>query len=411
MENDLKTTSWTTLQPHSPFYLLVPQNVDLLAEYEQGWKVTEMMPVNSVGIVTARDNLTIHYTQKSLLDTLQTFGQLDSEQARHQYELGEDTRDWKVSLAQQDIQEHGVQDQYLQSILYRPFDTRYTYYTGKTRGFHCMPRLEVMQHLLQGGNVGLTVGRAGQVVGSTEWDIVFCSSLITELNLFRRGGNNLFPLYLYPSETDHFINGNGNGNGKPKELPRQPNFSAAFIQDLETRLHWRLVPEGHGNFKKTVSALDVFNYMYAIFHSPTYRQRYAEFLKMDFPRLPLTSDKLLFKQLTELGGQLVKIHLMEAEIENKCSFPIKGNNLVEKLAYKEEKVYINQTQYFDHVTPEVWEFHIGGYQVCEKWLKDRKGRVLSFEDCSQYLYILAALEEMRELMEKIDEVIPSFPIR
>jgi len=150
--------------------------------------------------------------------------------------------------------------------------------------------------------------------------------------------------------------------------------------------------------------------MYAIFHSPTYRQRYAEFLKMDFPRLPLTSDRMLFKQLAELGGQLVKIHLMEAEIENDSSFPIQGSNLVEKLMYKEEKVYINQTQYFDHVTPDLWEFHIGGYQVCEKWLKDRKGRVLSFEECSRYLYILAALEKTRELMERIDEVIGEFPI-
>ena len=151
--------------------------------------------------------------------------------------------------------------------------------------------------------------------------------------------------------------------------------------------------------------------MYAIFHSPTYRQRYAEFLKMDFPRLPLTSDKRLFKRLAELGGQLVQIHLLEAEIENECSFPVQGSNLVEKLAYKDEKVYINKTQYFDHVTPDIWEFHIGGYQVCEKWLKDRKGRVLSFEECSRYLYILAAVEKTREVMERIDEEIGELPIR
>jgi predicted helicase len=374
MGNDLKTTPWTTLQPQSPFYLFVPQNVDLLAEYEPGWKVTEMMPVNSVGIVTGQDKETIA---------------IDYESAK--------------TLAQK----HSLAETVIKPILYRPFDKHYVVYDEQvvTR-----PRRELMQHLLYGENVGLTVGRAGQVVGSEEWDIVFCSNLITELNLFRRGGNNLFPLYLYPSETDHFINGNGNGNGKNKELPRRPNFADEFIQDIETRLHLRLIPEGHGNFKKTISALDVFNYMYAIFHSPTYRQRYAEFLKMDFPRLPLTSDQLLFQQLAELGGQLVQIHLLAAEIENDCSFPIKGSNLVEKLAYKDEQVYINKTQYFDHVTPEVWDFHIGGYQVCEKWLKDRKGRVLSFEECSQYLYILAALEKTREVMERIDETIPDFPI-
>jgi Type ISP C-terminal specificity domain len=136
---------------------------------------------------------------------------------------------------------------------------------------------------------------------------------------------------------------------------------------------------------------------------------YAEFLKIDFPHLPLTSDKTLFKQLANLGEQLVNIHLMKADLENDCSFPIKGDNLVKKVVYQDAKVYINPTQYFDNIRPEIWEFHIGGYQVCEKWLKDRKGRTLSFEDCSQYLYILAAIEKTQEVMEKIDEI-TEFPI-
>ena len=221
-------------------------------------------------------------------------------------------------------------------------------------------------------------------------------------------GNYVFPLYLYPTEKDEFLNGNGNGNGKTK-LKRKPNFAPNFIKDIETRLKLKFIDEGIGNLTKTIGPEDIFHYMYAVFHSPTYRQLYAEFLKIDFPRLPLTSDKKLFRSLAKLGKQLVTIHLMEAEIDNDCSYPIEGNNIVDKITYKDEKVYINKTQYFDNVKENVWNFHIGGYQVGQKWLKDRKGKELSYDDCNHYLYILAALEQTIDLMDQIDETIPEFP--
>jgi hypothetical protein len=130
---------------------------------------------------------------------------------------------------------------------------------------------------------------------------------------------------------------------------------------------------------------------------------------MDFPRLPLTANKTLFKALAELGEELVSIHLMTADIESACSFPIAGDNRVEKVLYTDNRVYINKNQYFDNVSPAVWEFHIGGYQVCQKWLKDRKDRVLSYDDFTQYLYILAALEQTQLLMQKIDALLV-FPV-
>jgi exoribonuclease II len=126
--------------------------------------------------------------------------------------------------------------------------------------------------------------------------------------------------------------------------------------------------------------------------------------------LPLTYDKLLFKQLAKLGKQLVKLHLMETAIEGDSRFPIAGNHVVEKIVYHDEKVYINKTQYFDAVKPEIWKFHVGGYQVCEKWLKTRKGRALNSEECLHYLYILAAIAKTLELMIEIDIVIGKFPL-
>jgi predicted helicase len=179
-----------------------------------------------------------------------------------------------------------------------------------------------------------------------------------------------------------------------------------------------LVPQGKGDLESTFGPEDVFHYMYAVFHSPTYRERYAEFLKIDFPRLPLTSDLGLFRALAEKGEELVGLHLMESPTLDHpiAKFPVKGSNEVEKVRYAEPAegrpglVYINKTQYFEGVEPEVWEFHIGGYRVLEKWLKDRKGRTLSYDDVTHYGKIVVALKETIRLMAEIDGVIPSWPI-
>lgn len=172
------------------------------------------------------------------------------------------------------------------------------------------------------------------------------------------------------------------------------------------------IPDGKGDLFKTFGPEDILHYMYAIFHSPTYRSRYAQFLKIDFPRLPLTSSTELFSGLCALGERLVGLHLMERFGQVTPKYPVDGNNTIEKVEYVEPhnqleqgRVYINKTQYFTAISPEVWEFHVGGYQVCQKWLKDRKGRILSFDDIKHYQRIVAALAETITLMDKIDEII------
>ncbi len=187
------------------------------------------------------------------------------------------------------------------------------------------------------------------------------------------------------------------------------------------------ITEGLGqDAQATITPEDIFHYAYAVFHSPTYRTRYAAFLKMDFPRLPLTSDLDLFRDLAALGKQLVALHLLDFAAAPSPSrlglFPVAGSNEVEKVRYVEPsrdgdgaaemngRVYINKTQYFDTVPPEVWEFHVGGYQVCDKWLKDRKGRKLTIDDVQHYQRIIVALRETIRLMAEIDERIPGFPL-
>lgn len=194
---------------------------------------------------------------------------------------------------------------------------------------------------------------------------------------------------------------------------RRPNLAPEFIRDFSERLGLAWVPDGKGDRAATFGPEDVFSYIYAIFHSPSYRERYADFLKSDFPRVPLTRDADLFRALCALGDRLVALHLLEATAAGQPGYPVGGDNRVETLRYQEPdtasgrvgRVYINTEQYFDGVAPEVWAFHIGGYQVAEKWLKDRKGRTLTYGDIEHYQQTIAALAETMALMAQVDEAV------
>ncbi|MCK4402621.1 MAG: N-6 DNA methylase [Dehalococcoidia bacterium] len=405
-ETDITTTEWTELEPHSPFYFFLPRDEELLSEYEKGWKVTDIFPVNSVGIVTARDNLTICWSNKGMEDTIHDFASLPPKEAQEKYKLGNDVRDWKVALAQKDLQDTELRHELIVPILYRPFDVRYTYYTGHSRGFHCMPRPEVMRHMLAGENVALLCKRQSRLI---PFSYIFASSQITESCVFESAyaNNSVLPLYLYPSKPEI-----ASGLYQPGE--RRPNLNPEFIKAFSDKLGLKFVSDVKGDPGETFCPEDVFNYTYAVFHSPAYRSRYAEFLKTDFPRLPTTSDRELFSALVAKGSELVSLHLMESPKLNNLitKYPIVGPNQVETVRYDEanERVYINKSQYFEGVSPEVWNFHIGGYQVCQKWLKDRKGRTLTFDDLLHYQKIIVILKETIRLMQEIDNLIPGWPI-
>ena len=389
-EHELSTTEWEKLKPQSPHYLFIPQDTELLSEYEQGWKVTDIMLVNSVGIVTGQDKKTIRFT----------------------YEQAKILAD-----------NHGLSKDVVEPIHYRPFDRRFIVYdsTVVTR-----PRLKVMPHLLKRDNLGLIARR--QMIGERVSYFFLSQNIIADgiIRSDNKGSESLFPLYLYPTEKEATLFDTEETPNTPNN--RRPNLSDEFIEDFSQKLKLKFIPDGKGDRVKTFAPEDIFAYMYAVFHSPTYRKRYGEFLKTDFPRLPLTSNPKLFKQLCELGDRLIELHLMEKHGEAITSYPIEGNNVVDKVRYdppqpplekgeKEKtlgKVWINKTQYFEGVPQQVWDFYIGGYQVCHKWLKDRKGRTLSYEDLMHYQNIIGAISETIDLMNKIDFVIKEsggFPIK
>jgi len=317
------------------------------------------------------------------------FSRMEPELARKAYNLGKDVRDWKVNLAQKDLIESGLNKKRIYPILYRPFDVRYTYYTGKSRGFHCMPRPNVMRHMLEGENIGLTVGRQGQVVGLKQlWNLVFITDNIVDFNLYYRGGELLFPLYLYPKEGNKEIL-------NQYRTEREPNISPEVFEKLAATYGRKPAPE------------DILYYIYAVFYSNIYRKKYAEFLKIDFPRVPFTADCEIFERMGELGKELVDLHLLRSQLLDVPIAKYRGrgdNNKIEKVKYDEarKRIYINDDKYFDNVAPEVWNYHIGGYQVLRKYLKDRKGRVM--DDAPRYCRIITAIQKTIELQKKIDEI-------
>jgi len=390
--HDINDTEWSELTPQTPFYLMIPQSSELLPEYQNGWKITEIMPLHSTGVKTHRDHFATDFDHSQLRKRIEDFRNLTlpHERIADLYQL-KDTRDWKLAQKRTSLSSNSAWTAYFTKMLYRPFDFRaYFHHEDVVE----LPRNEVMLHLLNRENLALSTTRSIEI--GRGWEHIFCTDQIIQHHTVSiKETNYVFPLYLYHCSENA---------QKSTLLERQPNLSQAFMNALISKIEEIPAPEA------------IFHYIYAILHSSTYRNRYAEFLKADFPRIPLTSNKALFEQLSKLGEELVSLHLMKSPKLDAASiqFTEQGGNCVVDAGhpkYTDGKVVINKKgdQFID-VPENVWNFYVGGYQVCQKWLKDRKGRTLSQEDITHYQRIIVALSETIRLMEEIDRTIPNFPI-
>ena len=409
--NSIKTIDYKKLPNVAPNYFLVAKDFDVQDDYNLGFSVTKLFTINNVGIVTARDKFTIHNSKLEIQKTIEDFLLLDDEIARIKYELGKDARDWQVNFAKKDLLNYYPDKGVFTKICYRPFDNRWTYYTGKSKGFHCYPRNEVMKNFTTGQNVGLIIGRQGQAVGSMQWNLAFITNSMTDFNLYYRGGGTTFPLYIYPETTTQ--------TNLLEEVDRVPNLNMEIVNKMAESMVMYFTPEEHDGTTTVetnqFTPLNILDYIYAVLHSPSYREKYKEFLKIDFPRVPYPKHQRQFLDLVELGSQLRQIHLLESDVVEKLitQYPEDGNNVVVKPNFVKVsnfdkdnygKVFINETQYFGNVPEVAWKFYIGGYQPAQKWLKDRKDRELSFEDIRHYQKIIVALTETDKLMKKIDSI-------
>jgi very-short-patch-repair endonuclease len=382
----LTTTPWQLLTPASPFYFFTPRQTQNLQAYRSWPSVTEIFPVNSVGIVTARDGFAIAFDETELQNRVLQFQNtkgLPDDMLAQAYNL-KDKPGWSLTAARKKVQADTDALKKIHPILYRPFDERFIFYHEAVIE---RPRPEVMRHMLAGENLALFTTR--QVKASETWQHCFVSNQILESCLVSNHTSEIgytFPLYLYPSteSPDMF------------HQARQPNLADWLLPKLSAAYGFTLTPE------------DVLAYIYAVLYSPTYRQKYAQELRTDFPRIPFTADADLFRQMTDLGQQLIALHLLRNPANTAgVKYQGQGSDRIDHVRYdlSSGRVSINADKYFEGITPEMWEYRIGGYQVLEKYLKDRKGRQLA--DPTRYIHIANAINRTIAIQTTIQHLYPS----
>jgi predicted helicase len=389
---------YDNVKPEKPFYFLRKDNTHGLKGYLQWLNIKEIFPVSNTGIVTKRDGLTIAFDRTSLINRINTFRntRISDEIIAQTFKLPFRDKDkWDLTASRISLKNIEDPDEWIRSITYRPFDKRFIFYHEKL-----VARLvnNVMSHM-QHDNLGLTIGRNWSSVGSKNYDLVFCVNDLVDLNLYRRGGTILFPLYLYKT-----------AQKKKNILQNYMLFEPEVSFGTNNRIP-NIPPELLDQLKIVYSREpepeQIFYYCYAVLFSNIYRKKYAEFLKVSLPHIPFTKDLELFKQMAKLGEQLKSNHLLEpkslTKIVSKCFGT--GDMNVDSPRYDiaEKHIYINETKYFDRVTEEVWNYTIGGYQVLRQYLKTRKGVAIEPSDFSK---IISAITDTILLQPKTDKLFP-----
>lgn len=376
-ENNINTVKWDKLHLLEPEYEWNKQDLSLLEEYSKGFSINDVFPLMSVGIVTARDKMSIQDTQEGIEGVINDFMHETPQTLRLKYNLGKDVRDWKVLLAKEDVIKNYDPKRIL-SINYKPFDKKWTFYTGNSKGFHCMPRGNVMNNLIQEG-ISLVLPRQVKT-GDTYQHAFVAEGLVESTYVSNKTGEigYVIPLYI--------IN---------KNNQRVANMDERFKKQIE-------------DIVGTTTPENILDYIYAVLYSNKYKNRYKSLLIKGFPIIPFPKNKDIFQKLVVLGDSLRSFHLLTtSQVCNLItSYPESGSDTIEFTPkFKNGKIYINDIQYFGNVPEETWEMHIGAYKPAQKWLKDRVGLKLTNEDIEHYQNMIVALEKTIAIAHEIDEIV------
>ena len=397
--HNAEKTEWTVFEPDAPDFRFVPRNAKHEKEWNKSWSIHDIFPISNNGLKTDRDELFFDFDRKELEKRMTTFFTPDAPATFLQQYRVEDSISYDIEMRRRTRK---FSKTAIQRCLYRPFDFRWLYYDI---GLTSRPAEKVMKHLLAGENVSFITTRQTK----EEFGVLASSFIAGHKSCAAYDINTIFPLYLYAKGESE-----AQAELVPHENGRRPNLASEFVKQFAETVGLKFVADGCGDLKKTFGPEDIFNYTYAIFHSASYRERYVEFLKLDFPRVPIPDDASLFRKLCVYGSKLVALHTMKAEGDSSIGFDVPGNNIAEQISFvppnketgiRAGRVHINTEQYFEGISPAVWQMRIGGYQVCEKWLKDRKGRTLTHDDIEHYQRTVSALAETRSLMAQIDALI------
>ncbi|EKE13609.1 MAG: hypothetical protein ACD_12C00889G0003 [uncultured bacterium] len=419
--NEFKNTRWGKNYAVD-LNLLIPSNNSLLNEYGNYWGINEIFLKYNSGIITRNDDLTIQFNKTDIGLIIDDFLKLNEIELRNKYKLV-DGVNWKISNAKRDIIDNSDKNK-LSKILYRPFDIRFTLFTTRSNGFLSRPIYDVMKNLTK-PNLALLCKRQSK----QDFTYSFISNVLCESCVFESAyaNNSVFPLYIYDESSSQMSLLGVQGSAK-----NVSNISPIFIKEFSETIGLNIIENGQGDLQNTLGPEDIFYYIYAILHNPTYRTRYMEQLKIDFPRVPFTQNKALFKQLVIIGNKLANLHLLGEnsfdksktilDEPNKWNIKTGGQKTegledwkVIEVRYDEQnkRVYVNKSQFFEGIEKDVWELNIGGYQVCDKWLKERKKaqRSLSGDDLIHFMKIIITLRETIRLMREIDTLIPQWPMK
>ena len=374
--HQIESVEFERIEPKAPYYFFIPKNFIGENEYNTGFSIDKLFKLGGVGICSKRDKIAYQDNKDDLFKILNDFAKLPETEIKEKYHVTAESRDQKVAYAKTNVQKFGIAEKYVQPVLYRPFDKKWTYFTDMSKGFIAFPVYDIMQHFTK-NNCGLIISKQCQ----SDWRYVFVTNSITDMNITasasRLGGGYVFPLYCYKENM-----------GVEEAIP---NFDAKILSQIEQALGEQIEPQ------------ELFDYIYAVLHSPNYRERYKEFLKIDFPRIPYPTNADEYHRLAKLGAELRKLHLMEdLPIQLPTLFPKGGTLQVDCLRWEQNRVYINSEQYFENVPESAWNFYIGGYQPAQKWLKDRKGMTLDFKDVKHYQSIIYILQQTERIMQEID---------
>lgn len=364
----IENIDWKKINYQLPYYFFVPKDFEEKSEYDKGFFLPELFKNNNTGVKTDRNELFIDLDREKLANKIKILLSGDFDNNFKETYRVKNSGSYKII---QKIKGRKFNESHIAVIQYRPFDYQWIYYDPEIIS---RPGFETNSHLLKNNYALITL----RVNGEKNEFVALATKVMVEKGSLPRGNYMTFPLYLYT------LNGE-----------KVPNLQKEIVSKIKEKIKGEIVPE------------DVFDYIYSVLHSSAYREKYKEFLKIDFPRVPYPKDESSFWKLVDMGRELRKLHLMESPILSKfiTTFPVGGENEVEKISYTDERVFINKTQYFGGVSGAAWNFYIGGYQPAQKWLKDRKGRKLTNDDLVHYQKMIVALTETDRIMKEIDTII------
>lgn len=402
--NSIGEIKFNNISPNKPNFYFVHRDEVKSIKYSKGFIINKLFRINGVGITTAHDDFVIDIDKAKLLNKYKEFqlSERNADLLHEKFKVRKKTG-WNILDGYDNIKNDLNIENYIKPVSYRPFDKRHIFYEDK---LVWRTVRKVMSHFVDKENIGLISARSNK---SETCDHFFVSKNIMETKCGERTTQSaIFPIYLYPEET--------NQQTTEDQPERTPNLNLKIVDEIAKKLQLTFTSEKEQT-PDTFAPIDILDYIYAVLHSPTYREKYKEFLKIDFPRVPYPKDQTTFWQLVKLGKEVREIHLLESpEVENYITQYLgEGDNVITRKLTKTNigyepisdtlgKVWINDTQYFNNVPLVAWEFYIGGYQPAQKWLKDRKDRELTFEDVFHYQKIIVALSETDRIMKEIDKI-------